>query len=123
MLALLSGVGDKAYLSRFLHEVMLSHYTGGENEDLPAALKLVGPKATGRFLLALVDTHFIQRSKETLDLPPSTIRTTGSVLACPPSANSSFFNDDQGAGRDTHVMLQKAVAYSDDVTRSQISDP
>ena len=68
MLALLSGVGDKTCLSRFLDEVMLSHYTGGENEDLPAALKLVGPKAAGRFLLALVDAHFTQRPKETLDL-------------------------------------------------------
>ena len=68
MLALLCGVGDKACLSRFLDEVMLSHYTGGENEDLPAALKLVGPKAAGRFLLALVEAHFSQRPKETLDL-------------------------------------------------------
>lgn len=68
MLALLSGVGDKACLSRFLDEVMLSHYTGGENEDLPAALKLVGPKAAGRFLLALVDAHFTLRPREILDL-------------------------------------------------------
>ena len=68
MLALLCGVGDKACLSRFLDEVMLSHYTGGENEDLPAALKLVGPKAAGRFLLALVEAHFTRRPRETLDL-------------------------------------------------------
>ena len=68
MLGLLSGVGDKACLSRFLHEVVLSHYTGSENEDLPASLKLAGPKAAGRFLPALVDAHFTQRPKETLDL-------------------------------------------------------
>ena len=68
MLGLLSGVGDKACLSRFLHEVILSHYTGSENEDLPASLKLVGPKAAGQFLPALVDAHFTQRPKETLDL-------------------------------------------------------
>ena len=68
MLGLLSGVGDKACIARFLHEVILSHYTGGENEDLPASLALVGPKAAGQVLLALVDTHFTQRPKETLDL-------------------------------------------------------
>ena len=68
MLGLLSGVGDKACISRFLHEVILSHYTGSENEDLPASLALVGPKAAGQVLLALVDTHFTQRPKETLDL-------------------------------------------------------
>ena len=68
MLGFLSGVGDKACLSRFLHDVILSHYTGSENEDLPASLKLVGPKAAGQFLPALVDAHFTQRPKETLDL-------------------------------------------------------
>ena len=68
MLGLLSGVGDKACISRFLHEVILSHYTGDENEDLPASLNLMGPKAAGQVLLALIDAHFAQRPKETLDL-------------------------------------------------------
>ena len=48
--------------------MILTHYTGSENEDLPASLKLVGPKAAGQFLPALVDAHFTQRPKETLDL-------------------------------------------------------
>ena len=52
MLGLLSRVGDKACLSRFLHGVILSHYTGSENEDLSVSLKLVGPKATGQLLPA-----------------------------------------------------------------------
>ena len=68
MLGLLSAVRDKACLSRFLHEVILAHYTGSENEDLPASLNVIGPKVAGRFLLALVDAHFTQRPKETLDL-------------------------------------------------------
>ena len=68
MLGLLSGVGDRTCISRFLHEVVLSHYTGSENEDLPAAMELAGPKAAGQFLLALVDAHFTQRPKETLAL-------------------------------------------------------
>ena len=68
MLGLLSGVGDKACISRFLHEVVLSHYTGSENEDLSTAMGLIGPKAAGQFLLALVDAHFTRRPKETLAL-------------------------------------------------------
>ena len=68
MLGLLAAVGDEACLSRFLHEVILSRYTGSENEDLPASLRLLGPRAAGQFLLALVDAHITQRPKETLDL-------------------------------------------------------
>ena len=68
MLGLLSGMGDRTCISRFLHEVVLSHYTGSENEDLSAAMDRVGPKAAGQFLLALVDAHFTQRPKETLTL-------------------------------------------------------
>ena len=67
MLGLLSGVGDKACISRFLHEVVLSHYTGSENEDLSAAMERVGPKSAGQFLLALVDAHFTQRPKLVFD--------------------------------------------------------
>ena len=68
MLGVLAAMGDAACLSRFLHSVILPRYTGSENEGLPASLRLVGPKAAGRFLLALVDAHFTQRPKETLDL-------------------------------------------------------
>ena len=68
MLGLLSGVGDRACISRFLHEVVLTHYTGSENEDLSAAMGLIGPKAAGQFLLALLDAHFTRRPRETLAL-------------------------------------------------------
>ena len=68
MLGLLSGVGDRACISRFLHKVVLTHYTGSENEDLSAAMGLIGPKAAGQFLLALLDAHFTRRPKETLAL-------------------------------------------------------
>ena len=92
MLGLLSGVGDKACISRFLHEVVLSHYTGSENEDLSAAMERVGPKAAGQFLLALVDAHFAQRPKETLAL----LRRVGEKRG-------------KSAGRTPKDMLREAV--------------
>ena len=92
MLGLLSGVGDKACISRFLHEVVLSHYTGSENEDLSTAMERVGPKAAGQFLLALVDAHFTQRPKETLAL----LRRVGEKRG-------------KSAGRTPKDMLREAV--------------
>ena len=92
MLGLLSGVGDKACISRFLHEVVLSHYTGSENEDLSAAMERVGPKSAGQFLLALVDAHFTQRPKETLAL----LRRVGEKRG-------------KSAGRTPKDMLREAV--------------
>ena len=92
MLGLLSGVGDKACITRFLHEVVLSHYTGSENEDLSAAMERVGPKAAGQFLLALVDAHFTQRPKETLAL----LRCVGEKRG-------------KSAGRTPKDMLREAV--------------
>ena len=68
MLGLLSVLGDGKCLSRFLREVVLSHYTGGENEELAAALDAVGPETAGEFLLALVDARFRQRPAEILTL-------------------------------------------------------
>ena len=92
MLGLLSGVADKACISRFLHEVVLSHYTGSENEDLSAAMERVGPKSAGQFLLALVDAHFTQRPKETLAL----LRRVGEKRG-------------KSAGRTPKDMLREAV--------------
>ena len=68
MFGLLFAVRDKACTSRFLHEVILSHYTGSENEDLLAGMEIVGPREARRFLLALSDAHFTQRPKEILAL-------------------------------------------------------
>ena len=68
MLRLLSAVGDGECLSRFLRETILPDYTGGENEDLPAALDVVGPETAGQFLPALVDAQFAQRPGEVLTL-------------------------------------------------------
>ena len=68
MLALLCRLGDEARTGRFLREVVLSSYSGGENEALAAALTLVGPKAAGSFLPALVEAHFARRTKDTLAL-------------------------------------------------------
>ena len=68
MLDLLRRTGDEARLGRFLHEVVLSNYGGGENEALAAALAVVGPKAAGRFLPALVEAHFARNPGDTLAL-------------------------------------------------------
>ena len=68
MLALLCGIGDKACISHFLHEVILSHYTGSENEELLAAMDAAGTEAAGRFLPALIDAQFTQRPKKILAL-------------------------------------------------------
>ena len=68
MLGLLCGIADAACISHFLHAVVLSHYDGNENEDLPAAMDLAGTEAAGRFLPALIDAHFTQRPKVVLAL-------------------------------------------------------
>ena len=68
MLALLCRLGDEARTGRFLREVVLSSYSGGENEAQAAALTLIGPKASGSFLPALVEAHFARRTRGTLAL-------------------------------------------------------
>ena len=56
MLGLLSATGDEARMLTFLREVVLPRYRGG-NEQLPAAVRLVGPDAAGPFLTDLVRAH------------------------------------------------------------------
>ena len=68
MLGLLTAVGDRECLSRFLRQVILPDYTGGENENLVAAIDAVGPEPAEGFLLALVDAQFGQRPAEVLAL-------------------------------------------------------
>ncbi|MDE0059529.1 MAG: 2OG-Fe(II) oxygenase [Defluviicoccus sp.] len=68
MLALLTEVGDGECLSRFLREVILPDYSGGENESLVAAIDAVGPEAAEGFLLALVDAQFGRRPADVLAL-------------------------------------------------------
>ena len=68
MLDLLRRIGDEARLGRFLREVVLPSYGGGENEALSVALAVAGPKAAGRFLPALVEAHFARNPGDTLAL-------------------------------------------------------
>ena len=68
MLDLLSAAGDIDRTVRFLREVLLDRYGGGENENLVPALDLIGPEATKHFLLDLVDTRFADRTTEMVDL-------------------------------------------------------
>ena len=56
MLGLLSATGDEARMLTFLREVVLPRYRG-DNEQLPAAVRLVGPDAAGPFLTDLVRAH------------------------------------------------------------------
>ena len=57
MLDLLSRIGDEARTLRFLRDVVLSRYRRGDNERLPAAVRVVGPAAAGRFLSDLATAH------------------------------------------------------------------
>ncbi len=68
MLGLLPAVGDGDCLSRFLFDVVVPDYTGGENGELPAAMETVGPETGTRFLIALVDARFWRRPEEILAL-------------------------------------------------------
>ena len=68
MLRLLSATGDRGRAIRFLREVVLLHYDGGENDDLLTALSLIGPDAAKRFLLDLAGSGFALRPEETLAL-------------------------------------------------------
>ena len=68
MLRLLSATEDRGRALRFLREVVLLRYGGGENDDLIPALGLLGPEAAKRFLLDLAGSSFTLRPEETLAL-------------------------------------------------------
>ena len=68
MLGLLTAAGDRECLSRFLLQVIVPDYTGGENGELPAAMAAVGPEVSARFLAALVDAAFGPRPGQVLAL-------------------------------------------------------
>ena len=112
MLGLLSGIADDACTSHFLDEVILSHYTGGENEDLPAAMDLAGSESAKRFLSALIDAHFERRPKEVLAL----LRRLDE-------------EGDESAGPEWKLMLRegvrsvlRAVAAAPDICKKDLSD-
>ena len=68
MLDVLSSVGDRETLSRFLHEVILTDYNGDENDELLAALDCAGPEIATPFLLALIDSRLAERPVDILAL-------------------------------------------------------
>ena len=68
MLRLLSATEDRGRTVRFLGDVVLRRYGGGENDDLIPALGLLGPEAAKRFLLDLAGSGFTLRPEETLAL-------------------------------------------------------
>ena len=68
MLRLLSATEDRGRTVRFLGEVVLRRYGGGEIDDLIPALGLLGPDAAKRFLVDLAGSGFTLRPEETLAL-------------------------------------------------------
>ena len=77
MLDLLRLIGDVSLALRFLREVALSHYSGGENADLLAALEMVGEDAAGAYLPDFVAAHFADLPEQTLALLRLADETTG----------------------------------------------
>ena len=68
MLDLLRMIGDAGLALRFLREVALSHYSGGENRDLLAAPEMVGEDAAGEYLPDFVAAHFAGLPEQTMAL-------------------------------------------------------
>ena len=77
MLDLLRLIGDVSLALRFLREVALSHYSGGENADLLAALGMVGEDAAEAYLPDFVAAHFVDLPGQTLALLRLADETTG----------------------------------------------
>ena len=77
MLDLLRLIGDAGLALRFLREVALSHYSGGENPDLLAALEMVGEDAAGEYLPDFVAAHFADLPEQTLALLRLADESTG----------------------------------------------
>ena len=68
MLDLLAQVGNRDLTLLFLREVALSHYSGGENQSLLAALVAVGPETSRQYLPDFLDAHFVRLPDQTLAL-------------------------------------------------------
>ena len=68
MLDLLRVIGNAGLALQFLREVALSHYGGGENADLLAALEMVGEDAAGEYLPDFVAAHFADVPEQTMAL-------------------------------------------------------
>ena len=68
MLRLLAAASDEGVTSRFLREVVLPRYMGGENDGLVAVASKFGPRAMGGFLPPLVRTKLERRVTSLLEL-------------------------------------------------------
>ena len=68
MLRLLVAVGDASLGARFLRRVVLADYSGRENDDLPAAFGLVGPRSAAELLPELSKRHFAHLPEDVLEL-------------------------------------------------------
>ena len=68
MLGLLARHGDAALCLRFLREVLVGRYDGGENAMLMETLAVTGPAGSREFLLELVNTRLCVRPDALLEL-------------------------------------------------------
>lgn len=71
MLDLLADLDDPTQTLRFLRDVVLDHYGGGENGPLMAALAAVGQESCARYLPDFVRAHFVRLPDRTLALVAS----------------------------------------------------
>ena len=78
MLSLLARHGDSALCLRFLREVLVGRYDGGENAMLPEALTVAGPDGSRELLVELVDVRFRVRPDAMLELMRRLDETPGS---------------------------------------------
>ena len=70
-------IGDAGLALRFLREVALSHYSGGEDRDLFVALEMVGEDAAGEYLPDFVAAHFADLPEQTMTLLRLADESTG----------------------------------------------
>ena len=68
VLELLADAGDPALAGRFLRNVVQAKFDGSENDGLPDALALIGPRAAAEWLAGLAERRFSRRPRAVLEL-------------------------------------------------------
>lgn len=78
MLNLAMALDDATLIHRFLREVALVHYSGGENEGISVAVQAIGPDAAA-YLPDFVDAHFARLPDQTLALLRAVQESSGEL--------------------------------------------
>ena len=77
VLDLLADAGDPALAARFLNDVLQAKFDGSENDGLPDALALIGPRAAAKWLAGLAERRFSRRPRAVLELLVRVGKTPG----------------------------------------------